>query len=63
MKNRVGGADHRLGVAATSACSYLRIVEGMRPKKVVTGAACDKRHEVYQNPFSAGQVFESSAAM
>lgn len=65
IENRVGGADLNpyLGIAATLACGYLGMKEGLRPSEELTGSAYDTPFKLHRDLYSAIEAFESSTAM
>lgn len=65
IENRVGGADLNpyLGIAATLACGYLGMTEGLRPTEPINGTAYGMPFKLHRSLFSAIEAFESSASM
>jgi len=65
IENRVGGADLNpyLGLAASLACGYLGMMEGLTPSDAITGSAYDMPFKLHRDLFSAIKAFETSTAM
>jgi len=58
VENRLGGADANpyLAIAASLACGYLGMIEGLKPSEPVTGSA-------YDLPFGLPRSLEESVRM
>lgn len=65
VENRLAGADVNpyLAIAATLACGYLGMTEGLTPTEETTGSAYDKPFGLHRHMFSAIEAFESSDAL
>ncbi|MDZ7643169.1 MAG: glutamine synthetase family protein [Woeseiaceae bacterium] len=65
VENRLAGADVNpyLAIAATLACGYLGMIEGLKPTEPITGTAYDKPFDLHRTLHAAIRAFEDSAAM
>jgi glutamine synthetase len=65
VENRLPGADVNpyLALAATLACGYLGMVEGLQPQEPVTGSAYGGDFGLHRHIFAAIDAFRSSDAM
>jgi glutamine synthetase len=65
VENRLAGADVNpyLAIAATLACGYLGMTEGLQPSAPIVGSAYDKPFSLHRHMYSAILAFEGSAAM
>jgi glutamine synthetase len=65
IENRVAGADVNpyLAIAATLACGYLGMVEGLKPTDPTTGSAYGSEFKLHWHIFSAIDALRSSNAM
>jgi glutamine synthetase len=65
IENRLAGADVNpyLVIAATLACGYLGMVEGIKPTDAITGSAYGSDFELHRHIYSAIEAFGASDAM
>jgi glutamine synthetase len=65
IENRLAGSDVNpyLAIAASLACGYLGMMEGVAPTEPLKGSAYDKPFSLHRHIFSAIQAFEGSDAM
>jgi glutamine synthetase len=65
IENRVAGSDVNpyLAIAATLACGYLGMVEGLKPTESITGSAYGSEFKLHWHVFSAIEALRSSNAM
>lgn len=65
VENRLAGADVNpyLAIAATLACGYLGMIEGLSPSAATTGTAYDKPFSLYRDMYAALLAFEGSDAL
>ena len=65
IENRIAGSDVNpyLALAATLACGYLGMVEGLKPDAPVSGSAYSKKFALHRHLFTALAAFKESAAM
>lgn len=65
IENRIAGADVNpyLALAATLACGFLGIEEGVTPTEPITGTAYDKPFSLHRHMYAAIKAFEDSTAM
>ena len=65
VENRLAGSDVNpyLVLAATLACGYLGMTEGLKPTDPVEGSAYGEEFELHRNIYAALQAFSGSEAM
>lgn len=65
VENRLAGSDVNpyLALAATLACGYLGIEEGLKPRAPIEGSAYDLPYALHRGLFTAIEAFETSDAM
>ena len=65
VENRIAGSDVNpyLVLAATLACGYLGMVEGVQPDDPIEGSAYDRPFSLHRYLYEAIDAFESSDAM
>ncbi len=65
VENRLAGSDVNpyLAIAATLACGYLGMVEGLKPREPVEGSAYEKPFSLHRGLYAAIEAFETSEAM
>jgi len=65
IENRIAGSDVNpyLVLAATLACGYLGMVEGLKPDEAVTGSAYSKEFALHRHLYGALDAFKASEAM
>jgi glutamine synthetase len=65
IENRLAGSDVNpyLALAATLACGYLGMIEGLKPTDPVTGSAYGSEFGLHRHILSAIEAFGRSAAM
>ena len=65
VENRLAGSDVNpyLALAASLACGYLGMVEGVQPSKPVEGSAYDMPFSLHRHLCAALDAFQNSAAM
>jgi glutamine synthetase len=65
IENRVAGSDVNpyLAAAATLACGYLGMVEGLKPTEPITGSAYGSEFKLHWHIYSAIDALRSSNAM
>jgi len=65
VENRVPGADGNpyLVIAASLACGYLGMVEGLEPRKPIQGSGYDRAHGLPQTLIEALQKFQGAKAL
>ena len=65
VENRLAGSDVNpyLVLAATLACGYLGMIEGLKPTDPVEGSAYGDEFELHRNIYAALQAFSGSEAM
>jgi glutamine synthetase len=65
VENRLAGADVNsyLAIAATLACGYLGMVEGLKPTDATEGSAYSEEFGLHKHMFSAIDAFDKSEAM
>jgi glutamine synthetase len=65
IENRVGGSDVNpyLALAATLACGYLGMVEGLTPSPPIEGSAYGMEFSLHRHLYTAIEAFQTSAAM
>ncbi len=65
IENRVAGSDVNpyLAIAATLACGYLGMLEGLKPTDPITGSAYGSDFKLHWHIYSAIEALQSSNAM
>ncbi|NNF40567.1 MAG: glutamine synthetase [Woeseiaceae bacterium] len=65
IENRLAGSDVNpyLVIAASLACGYLGMVEGLKPTKAIVGSAYGKDLELHRHIYSAIEALRESEAM
>lgn len=65
IENRLAGSDVNpyLALAATLACGYLGMVEGLEPRDPIEGSAYDLPYSLHRGLFASIEAFETSDAM
>jgi glutamine synthetase len=65
IENRIAGSDVNpyLVLAATLACGYLGMIEGLKPDEAVTGSAYSKDFALHRHLYTALEAFKVSDAM
>ena len=65
VENRLAGSDVNpyLALAATLACGYLGMTEGIEPRPAVKGSAYDLPFSLHRGLYAALEAFETSAAL
>ena len=65
VENRIAGSDVNpyLALAATLACGYLGIEQGLTPRDPVEGSAYDLPFTLHRGLFNALEAFDQSDAM
>jgi glutamine synthetase len=65
IENRLGGSDVNpyLALAATLACGYLGMVEGLKPTPSIEGSAYGSDFALHRHILSAIEAFGTSDAM
>ena len=65
IENRLAGSDVNpyLALAATLACGYLGMIEGLKPRAAIEGSAYELPFALHRGLYAAIEAFESSAAM
>jgi glutamine synthetase len=65
IENRVAGSDVNpyLALAATLACGYLGMVEGLKPTAAIEGSAYGMEFSLHRHLYTAIEAFRESAAM
>lgn len=65
VENRLAGSDVNpyLALAATLACGYLGMMEGLKPREPVEGSAYDLPYALHRGLYAAIEAFETSDAM
>ncbi|MGI9232615.1 MAG: glutamine synthetase, partial [Woeseiaceae bacterium] len=65
VENRLAGSDVNpyLVIAASLACGYLGMVEGLKPSEAVVGSAYGKDVELHRHIYSAIEAMRGSNAM
>jgi len=65
VENRLAGSDVNpfLAIAASLACGYLGMVEGLRPTEAVVGSAYGMDFGLHRHIYSAIEALQDSAAM
>ena len=65
IENRVGGSDVNpyLALAATLACGYLGMVEGLTPSAPIEGSAYGMAFSLHRHLYTAIEAFQTSEAM
>jgi glutamine synthetase len=65
VENRLAGSDVNpyLAIAATLACGYLGMIEGVKPTEATEGSAYGGEFELHRHIYSAIEALEESAAM
>lgn len=65
IENRLAGSDVNpyLALAATLACGYLGMVEGLKPTEPITGSAYGSKFDLHRHILSAIEAFGRSDAM
>lgn len=65
VENRIAGADVNpyLAIAATLACGYIGMKDGLKASEPITGSAYDKPFSLHRHMYASICAFEASAAM
>jgi glutamine synthetase len=65
VENRLAGSDVNpyLALAATLACGYLGMIEGLKPNESIEGSAYDQPFSLHPFMFEAIKAMETSEAM
>jgi len=65
VENRLAGSDVNpyLALAATLACGYLGMIEGLKPNEPIEGSAYDQPFSLHPFMFEAIKAMETSEAM
>lgn len=65
IENRLAGSDVNpyLVIAATLACGYLGMIEGLRPSQVTEGSAYGEDHSLHRHIFAAIEAMRDSQGM
>lgn len=65
IENRLAGSDVNpyLALAATLACGYLGMEEGLKPRQPIEGSAYDLPYALHRGLFASLEAFETSNAM
>jgi len=65
IENRLAGSDVNpyLALAATLACGYLGMEEGLEPREQIEGSAYDLPYSLHRGLFPSIEAFETSEAM
>lgn len=65
IENRLAGSDVNpyLVIAASLACGYLGMVEGLRPRDAIVGSAYGKDFELHRHIYASIESMHGSAAM